>query len=241
MKVEHALLRASKLVAAARTPVYRRGILLNVFPSIEHTRALGGRTFATVVDVGANRGQFALFARKTFPTARVYLFEPLRNCGKLLNKLFGTDQAVAIHNVAIGPRDETKEINVAAQDDSSSLLPIGAEQSKIFGTVLRRREVVRILPLSKVIERTDIVAPALLKIDVQGFELEVLKGCDGLLDAFETIYVECSFIELYNGQAKAAKVIDFLHQRQFALGGVFNQCIDVRHGPVQADFLFRRR
>jgi hypothetical protein len=148
---------------------------------------------------------------------------------------------VAIHNVAIGPRDETKEINVAAQDDSSSLLPIGAAQSQIFGTVLRRREAVRLLPLSKVIERTDVVAPALLKIDVQGFELEVLKGCDNLLDAFETIYLECSFIELYNGQAKAANVIDFLHERQFALGGVFNQCIDVRHGPVQADFLFRRK
>jgi len=59
--------------------------------------------------------------------------------------------------------------------------------------------------------------PALLKLDVQGFELSALQGCGRLLERFRYVYVEASFIELYVGQALATEVIGFLFSRGFNL------------------------
>ena len=83
--------------------------------------------------------------------------------------------------------------------------------------------------------------PALLKIDVQGYELAVLAGCDSLLAAFAFVYVECSFVELYDGQALATDVVDFLSARGFALAGVYNLTYNRVGAAVQGDFLFSRR
>ncbi|MFX8747328.1 FkbM family methyltransferase, partial [Acinetobacter baumannii] len=86
----------------------------------------------------------------------------------------------------------------------------------------------------------DLATPALLKIDVQGGELDVLKGAESLLSSFAAIYVECSYVSLYEGQALASDVIAFLAERGFLIAGVFNQHEHWRIGPVQADFLFVR-
>jgi len=80
----------------------------------------------------------------------------------------------------------------------------------------------------------------LLKLDVQGFELEVLKGCRSMLDYFSRVYVECSFVELYEGQALAHEVIDYLHQHGFRLSGVYNMTYGKEGIAVQADFLFTK-
>ena len=82
---------------------------------------------------------------------------------------------------------------------------------------------------------------ALLKIDVQGFEMEVLKGCNSMLDYFSWVYVECSFIELYEGQALANEVIDYLHTHGFKLAGIYNMSYDRSGIAIQADFLFNLR
>jgi FkbM family methyltransferase len=233
-------LRARKVIESLTDPACRRGIPLNVFASIEHDHAFRGDRFSTIVDIGANRGQFALLARSRFPAARLHLFEPLANCVQTLEALFAADNLVKIHDIAIGPYEHSAEMHVAAEDDSSSLLPIGEEQQRIFGTALRRNETISVAPLASALKRTDLLAPALLKIDVQGFELPALNGCAGLLDLFQTIYVECSFIELYVGQALVTDIVMFLRQHGFSLRGVFNQWIDPKRGPVQADFRFDR-
>jgi hypothetical protein len=93
--------------------------------------------------------------------------------------------------------------------------------------------------LTEILSDKDIAEPALLKIDVQGFELSALKGCGALLERFHDIYVECSFVELYGGQAFADEIIMWLQQRGFRLAGVYNLALDSRGLAVQADFHFR--
>jgi hypothetical protein len=105
---------------------------------------------------------------------------------------------------------------------------------------LREKRVVPVAPLTKYLSLEDLNQPALLKIDVQGYELEVLKGCDSLLFAFQYIYLECSFVELYQGQALAGDVILYLLRRKLQLSGVYNQVKDSKGRPVQADFLFAK-
>ena len=82
----------------------------------------------------------------------------------------------------------------------------------------------------------DLGAPALLKLDVQGFELAALKGCASLLDRFAAIYVECSFVPLYAGQPLADEVLEHLRTQGFRLAGIYNVAHDHEGRAVQADF-----
>lgn len=130
-------------------------------------------------------------------------------------------------------------LHVAGADDSSSLLPISSLQVSLFpGTAEVRTEKVPVGPLSDFVSAGDIKAPALLKLDVQGFELETLLGCEDLLECFAYVYAECSFVELYTGQALADEVVAWLRERNFVLKGVYNMSYDKSGGAVQGDFLF---
>jgi hypothetical protein len=101
-----------------------------------------------------------------------------------------------------------------------------------------RTETIKVGRLANFVSAGDIKAPALLKLDVQGFELEALRGCEDLLGRFSQVYVECSFVELYSGQALAHEVIDWLGERGFVLKGVHNMGYDRNGRAVQGDFLF---
>ncbi len=99
---------------------------------------------------------------------------------------------------------------------------------------------VEVGPLSDFVSAGDLKAPALLKIDVQGFELEVLRGTGDLLSAFEHVYVEASFEALYEGQALADDVIAHMLAAGFTETGRHNLSIGPDGAPIQADFLFHR-
>ena len=133
-------------------------------------------------------------------------------------------------------------IHVSARDDSSSLLPITAAQNALFpGTAQIATATVRVTRLAEHLLATAIETPALLKLDVQGFELQALAGCEDELDRFAWIYAECSFMELYAGQAFADEVIAWLRERGFELRGVYHMICDAHGRAVQADFAFARR
>jgi len=192
-----------------------------------------------VVDIGANRGQFALVARQCQPQARVISFEPLPPAAAKFRAVFADDDRVTLHEVAIGPVPGNATIHVSRRDDSSSLLPITATQVALFpGTEETSIAVVRVAPLHEFVSVDDIQPPAFLKLDVQGYELEALRGCEDLLDRFACVYAECSFVELYAGQALADEVIAWMRERGFKLRGVHNMDYDRGGRAIQADFLF---
>lgn len=218
-----------------RTSLRRGGVAA----AIEHEPLLKSLRFATVVDIGANRGQFALVSRHCFPDARIIAFEPLAGPANRFRTVLGRDALVTLHQVAIGPAATAATMHVTADDDSSSVLPITALQQSLFsGTAEVATESIRIEPLADRVTAADLQAPALLKIDVQGYELPALHGCEMLLHRFSHVYVECSFVELYQGQALAAEVIDYLRGRGFNLHGVYNVHYDSKGRAIQADMLF---
>jgi len=227
--------------------IFRRGLspaLLrnNVAAGVEHRPVIAHLGCKHVVDIGANRGQFALIARKCFPDAKIDSFEPLVEPADSFQALFQNDHYTQLHRLAIGANEGEAKIHVSNRDDSSSLLPITDTQSTLFpGTSECEVRIVNVAPLRDIISESEIQQPALLKVDVQGFEMEVLHGCEGLLGLFHYIYVECSFIELYVGQAFADEVIAFLRKRNFILDGIYNPCYDKKGKAVQADFFFVAR
>lgn len=200
------------------------------------------RDLGTVVDIGANRGQFALAARRWAPKARVISFEPLPGPASVFCRVFSGDDQVVLHQAAIGPASIRQKMHVSARDDSSSLLPISSVQTTMFpGTGEVATTEVRVAPLDEFVTANDLPMPAMLKLDVQGFEFDALRGCESLLERFDWVYCECSFVELYSGQRLAWEVIDWLSARGFCLIGMFNPAYDHRGQAVQADFLFSRK
>lgn len=235
------LAKARKLAGILALPAWRRALRQHrVAAGVEHARVLRNLgSLRTVVDVGANRGQFALAARHVFPQARIVSFEPLAGPAALWRKVFAGDARAQVIDAAVGPESGEAEIHLSARDDSSSLLPITARQNALFpGTAEAGTETIRVVRLTDALPAADIEAPALLKLDVQGFELQALAGCEDVLDRFTWLYVECSFVELYAGQAFADAVIAWLRERGLRLAGVYNMAYDGDGRAVQADFLF---
>jgi len=206
---------------------------------VEHKSVLQGLEFECVVDVGANRGQFALISHRLFPKAKIYSFEPLQEPARIFEQVLGKVPNMTLFPFAVGPEKTTAAIHVTRDDDSSSLLPVMKVHSSMFpGTLEKETRQVAVLPLSEALAGQAIPPASLLKIDVQGFELEVLKGCENLLRNFSHLYIECSFVELYQGQALAHQVISWLERRDFILRGVYNLYYAKEGGAMGGDFLF---
>ena len=235
--------KVCKLAGCLVVPAWRHALRrYRVAAGVEHARVLRNLgAIRTVVDIGANRGQFALAARVCFPEARIVSFEPLGGPAAVYRAVFGRDDHAMLVEAAVGPQSGEAEIHLSARDDSSSLLPITAHQDELFpGTSEAGTAKIRVVRLADVLPAQEVAAPALLKLDVQGFELQALEGSEDVLPQFEWVYVECSFVELYAGQAFADEVIAWLRDRGFRLTGVFNMSYDRAGHAIQADFLFRK-
>lgn len=236
--------KAAKLAAILRVSAWRNALRRHrVAAGVEHAavlRQLAGCRM--VVDIGANRGQFALAARHCFPGSAIISFEPLPGPAAAYRALFAGDDGVRLVEAAVGPESGEAEIHLSARDDSSSLLPITARQNALFpGTAEAGTATIRVARLADYVPAEVIVPPALLKLDVQGFELQALAGCEDVLARFAWVYVECSFMELYAGQSFAGDVIAWLRERGLRLAGVYHMAYDGDGRAVQADFLFAHR
>ena len=228
-----------KLIQILWDPFFVSALIKGSAAGTEHKMVLKSLDIDFIVDVGANRGQFALIARKIFPQALIHSFEPLQEPAQIFKRIFSSDPNVTLHTCAIGREKTTAIIHVTKDDDSSSLFPITKKQSAMFhGATEKETRQVTVLPLSQALGGTSIPSASFLKIDVQGFELDVLQGCKDILNKFSHLYIECSFIELYEGQALAHEIISYLNKHGFAFSGAYNLCCDKKGIAVQADFLF---
>lgn len=232
-----ARLRARKLVRALRNPQYRTALRRGVLASTDHLEAGLGPRFATVFDVGASRGQFAAFARGAWPDARIVCFEPLDEAAARIRNV--VPGPVEVHVNAVGAVTATRTLNVSGRDDSSSLLPIGRQATEFPGTATAGHRDVPVVTLDEHLDAS-VARPALLKIDVQGYELDVLRGAGAGLVHVDEILCECSFVELYTGQALAGEVVAYLHERGFALVNVAGVAMSGDGRQLQADLTFRR-
>ena len=232
-------LRLEKLLYAFLRPSCWPALRRGVVPSVEHRSALRGLAVDGIVDAGANRGQFSLLCRCEFPNTRVWAFEPIPHEADVFERIHGGGQT-RLFRLALGDRSERALLHLSNRLDSSSLLDIGGRQAELFsGTHEVGKLEVEVRRLEDMAGHFGEVSEGLLKIDVQGFELMVLRGAGSVLSRFRYIYVECSEVVLYEGQCLRQDVCAFLEGRGFQLAGRFNPTW--RGGQlIQADYLFGR-
>jgi FkbM family methyltransferase len=210
-----------------------------VAPTLEHKLALERLNIRTVVDIGANRGQFSLLAGCLYPAATIYAFEPLQRPAERFCALFADEASVHLFQVGIGEAPGEVKMFVANDHHASSSILKAHKQSQIFGSRETGEETVRVGRLTDFLPLDHICPPCLLKIDVQGYELQVINGCREALPFVDYLYIECCYVELYARQALAHEILRRLGELGFALRGTFNQHYDPKEGPVIADFLFQ--
>jgi len=231
-------MNVGKALRAALHPGFWRALSRAVVPTIEHAPALAAIEPHTVIDVGANKGQFSAFAAQRWPNAEIVAFEPQPDQAARYRAVMG-DRARLL-GCALGSTAGKLDLHLASRKDSSSLLALSDEQKSIFGMDEVGTITVDVERLDNVLAGGAIKAPALLKIDVQGFEYEVIEGLGALADKVEWIFVETSFIELYKGQRLHADVATLLESLGYDLAIEHNVTMDGQR-KVQADLLYRRR
>jgi FkbM family methyltransferase len=156
----------------------------------------------TLLDVGANVGQFANRIIAAGYPDRIISFEPVSSShSMLLKNAEGYDQWRVARRCALGRENRKVMVNIAGNSESSSLLPMLERHisalpiSKYLGS-----EETELIRLDDVLEEylpADKVTPLALKMDVQGFEGEVLEGAPETLQQTKVIYTEMSLSPLY--------------------------------------------
>lgn len=229
-----------KAVYAATHPRCWPAALQGVIPSIEHFSFLKSIDIDGVIDVGANRGQFSLACRSVKPGVPIVAFEPNPSEVAVYRKLLGGYRDVAVRETALGETRGTAILHISGRRDSSSLLPIGPEQNRVFpGTSEVATTEVPVALLDDYRELWSARQRQVLKIDVQGFEYPVLMGAAETLATCRYVYVECSERELYSGQVLRSGICRLLSEHGFKELGCHNPLY--HDGKlVQADYAFIR-
>lgn len=196
-----------------------------------------------VLDVGANKGQFAYELLSYGYRGRIVSFEPLSSAHALLrsNAERFPNWTVA-DRTAIGAERGSVEIHISGNSVSSSILDIlpshleAAPRSIFIGSetvpVNRLDDLCALFPDDR----------ALLKIDVQGYEKQVLEGASRVLSACRAVHVEMELLPLYEGQVLARELWDLLTAKGFepwSLEPGFRNPVTFR--MLQLDGVFIRR
>lgn len=239
MKIKHKLRRL----------LWKIGYDVTKFESISHPMARRKQLLAdygvdTILDVGANSGQFATELRCDMGyVGRIISFEPLSSAFQLLEKNSKGDMHWETCNFALGEVNESREINIAGNSDSSSILEMlnshlaSAPESAYIG-----RERIEVKSLDSIFP--DLCAKAknvYLKIDTQGYEQQVLRGAaESLLD-IDTVHMEMSLVHLYEGEMLIYQMCEFMYQRDYVLVSLEPNFADRKSGRLlQVDGIFHR-
>lgn len=196
-----------------------------------------------VVDVGANEGQYAREIRREGYSGRILSVEPLTDCFRTLAAASRRVDGWECVNVALGREAGNLAINISGNRVSSSFLPILTQHVRSAPeSAYERTEAVEIRTLDSVAEghRLDTDAVA-VKLDVQGYELEVLCGGVDLMEYVSVLEIELSLVELYGGQPLYREVIEYLERYGFDMVALTEGFTCANTGRVlQFNAIFRR-
>lgn len=194
--------------------------------------------YATVFDVGAHDGKFALACLEEWPGCEVHSFEPLRGVASRLPERWHW------HRLALGSGAGTVTMNRNEFRPASSILPMTdlhrqafpytADSERVDVEIARLDELPFLWPY--------LPAPILLKLDVQGYELEVLKGAGSYLSSFAAVVVETNHLALYEGAPGSDELATHLRDSGFDRVATLDVLRHPQTGELlQTDELWRHR
>ena len=189
----------------------------------------------SAVDAGACTGKWTRLFSSVFPQCVVLMIEPQQRHLAALREYAASEPArLKLAQTLVGPPGVNESPFVVLDDESgtgSSVLPENSD-------VPRHVEVLSMTTLDKVIESTALPPPDFIKLDVQGYEVEVLKGAAGALRTAEFVLLESSVRQYNSGSPLLADVVALMDAAGFRPYDI----VDLMRGGdavlLQADILF---
>lgn len=178
-----------------------------------------------ILDVGANYGQSALKYHKIFLSSKVYCFEPVKETFEKLEHNTNKIHNIRSFNFALGEKAE--EVTIKLNPKSTGLNSLVNEVNKGLDTATF--ETVKVKTLDDFLVEQKIERVGLLKIDTEGFEMQVLKGAKESIHnkIFDFIYCEVGFrSETHKGQF--SEISKYLWEKGYIFSGLYD---NYRFGP----------
>jgi len=188
----------------------------------------------TVFDVGVGCGTSELYS--AYPNAKFILVEPLEEFRSALEKISRRINCV-IYYKALGDTEEKREITIESDPQLSSF----CDRPRIDIPSVKR--IVEVTTLDAILkDNPDIVTPILLKVDVEGYELKVLKGAGQLLKLTDMVIVEASVAKRFKNSSTLEEIILFMKENGFAVFDFLTICRDSTNaGTNMVDVVFKKQ
>jgi FkbM family methyltransferase len=199
-----------------------------------------------VIDVGANRGQYIDFLRHDVDYAGpIYAFEPIPDNLAVLRRRFAADPSITIFPYALGSATGVIRINQMADSVFSSILQPTHDE---IGQFTGKNEVARAIDVEMrtldALRRSGELPVAgrrvYLKLDTQGYDLEVLKGAGEMIELVQALQTEASFQHIYEGMPGFLDAFAMLRGLGFKACGLFPVSLDPALHLIEADCVFSR-
>ncbi|MCU0636514.1 MAG: FkbM family methyltransferase [Gemmatimonadaceae bacterium] len=236
-RVRDLVVRAGARVGLSIVPTWR----LDRLPMATHLRRLFTHLDVDLVlDVGANLGQYRDFLREEVGyVGRILSFEPIPDHAEAMRRRAATDPLWEVEAVALGPAPGRASFNVMAGSQFSSFLDPTHREVDLFRTqnAVARVIEVEVRTLDDVLAQLDAALTPrrpYLKLDTQGFDMEVLKGATASLRHMTGLQTEASVQRIYEGAPRYVTAIEAIEQLGFALSGIFPN--NDGHFPLLVEF-----
>ncbi len=197
----------------------------------------------TILDVGANIGQYAKEAIRHGYKGEIHSFEPIPEVFEQLASKARGHSKWKVYPLGVGSKEEDILMNISENLVSSSVLKVGeASLSAESSTRIVRQQKIKVTTLDLFIHDRDLKGEILLKLDIQGYEMEALRGALKSLPSIKLIQAELSFTQLYEGGPLFDEVIGFLKEHAYEVFAIVPGFRDDRSGRMlQADGIFVKK
>lgn len=209
-----------------------------------YSQLLNNQNIDTVLDVGANTGQFAISLRKLGYSKKIVSFEPVKAPYEELCRHSKLDTSWVAEPYALGEQNGKTMINISGNSYSSSILDMLPEHIESApSSEYVAQEEIEIKRLDNVFQKICAEdANVLLKIDTQGFEKSVLEGAEGILDKIKMVELEMSLVPLYEDGILYDEIIKFMETKGFQLYSLEHVFSNPKTGQLlQVDGIFVRK
>ena len=210
----------------------------------QHSDLLPKAEVDLVIDVGANEGQFARALRRGY-SGDILSFEPASGPFAALAVAAAADGRWRAERCGLGAESAELELAVSHVSALNSFLPASRYGSDTFGDQIAARTVESV-PVRRLDEALPALVPdwprrrILLKMDTQGYDLQVFQGAERILASVVALQSEISLQPIYDGMPRWLESLRVYETAGFRVRALIPVTIDDRGLPIEYDCLMVR-
>jgi FkbM family methyltransferase len=200
----------------------------HIHRSISLAKKLSDQNYI-ILDIGGGIGASVLLYSKFLPENKIFVFEPIHENYITIKSKVSNLSNIEVCNFGLGNENSKKQINIANRITSSSLLPLSADpDSEFLNQMNLGQKGVESIEIKRLDDYLAKIPDAIgiMKIDVQGYEMEVLRGSEATLNKTKIVLLEVNNHEGYSGSAKYYEIDNYLREHNFTLYDILTSVLD---------------